>query len=82
MRLSVFGGGSWGTAVAHQLARRGHNVLLWAREAEVAEGINDRHRNPLFVSDLDLDPGIRAEQIDLAGFGRLASALQTHRETH
>lgn len=60
MRLSVFGGGSWGTAVAHQLARRGHDVLLWAREPEVAEGINDHHRNPLFVSDLDLDPGIRA----------------------
>ncbi len=60
MRLSVFGGGSWGTAVAHQLARRGHDVLLWAREPEVAEGINSDHRNPLFVSDLDLDPGIRA----------------------
>jgi glycerol-3-phosphate dehydrogenase (NAD(P)+) len=53
--------------VAHQLARRGHNVLLWAREAEVAEGINDRHRNPLFVSDLDLDPGIRAvDDLDAA----------------
>jgi len=60
MRLSVFGGGSWGTAVAHQLARRGHDVLLWAREPEVAEGINTDHRNPLFISDLDLDPGIRA----------------------
>ncbi len=60
MKLSVFGGGSWGTAVAHQMARRGHDVLLWAREPEVAEGINSDHRNPLFVSDLDLDPGIRA----------------------
>jgi glycerol-3-phosphate dehydrogenase (NAD(P)+) len=60
LKLSVFGGGSWGTAVAHQLARRGHDVLLWAREPEVAEGINAEHRNPLFVSDLDLDPGVRA----------------------
>jgi glycerol-3-phosphate dehydrogenase (NAD(P)+) len=58
LKLSVFGGGSWGTAVAHQLARRGHDILLWAREPEVAEGINEEHRNPLFVSDLD--PGIRA----------------------
>lgn len=60
MRLSVFGGGSWGTAVAHQLARRGHDAVIWAREPEVADGINSGHRNPLFVSDLDLDPGIRA----------------------
>jgi len=60
MKLSVFGGGSWGTAMAHHLARRGHDVLLWAREPEVAEGINSDHRNPLFLSDLDLDPGLRA----------------------
>ncbi len=60
MRLSVFGGGSWGTAMAHQLARRGHEVCLWAREPEVVEGINAEHRNPLFISDLDLHPGIEA----------------------
>ena len=46
MRLSVFGAGSWGTALAHQMARRGHVVLLWAREPEVVEGINQTHRNP------------------------------------
>jgi glycerol-3-phosphate dehydrogenase (NAD(P)+) len=60
MRLSVFGGGSWGTAMAHHLARRGHEVLLWALEPEVAEGINLEHRNPLFLSDLDLDPNLRS----------------------
>jgi len=46
--------------MAHQLARRGHEVVLWAREREVAEGINAEHRNPLFISDLDLHPGIEA----------------------
>jgi glycerol-3-phosphate dehydrogenase (NAD(P)+) len=73
LKLSVFGGGSWGTAVAHQLARRGHDVVLWAREPEVAEGINAKHRNPLFVSDLELDPGVRAVE-DLA-------AAATHSDT-
>jgi glycerol-3-phosphate dehydrogenase (NAD(P)+) len=60
MRISVFGGGSWGTAMAHQLARRGHDVVLWALEPEVVDGINQAHRNPLFISDLDLHPEIRA----------------------
>ncbi|MBD3853691.1 MAG: NAD(P)-binding domain-containing protein, partial [Acidobacteria bacterium] len=60
MRMTVFGGGSWGTAMAHHLARRGHEVMLWAREPEVAEGINSEHRNPLFLSDLELDKGIEA----------------------
>ncbi len=58
--MSVFGGGSWGTAMAHHLARRGHEVMLWAREPEVAEGINSEHRNPLFLSDLELDKGVQA----------------------
>lgn len=60
MRLSVFGGGSWGTALAHQMARRGHDVLLWAREQEVVDGVNDGHVNPLFLSDLELHPELRA----------------------
>lgn len=60
MKISVFGTGSWGTALAQQMARRGHDVLSWSRESEVAEGINSEHRNPLFLSDLDLHPGLAA----------------------
>lgn len=60
MRISVFGAGSWGCALAHQMARRGHDVLLWAFEPEVAAGINADHRNPVFLTDAELHPGIRA----------------------
>jgi glycerol-3-phosphate dehydrogenase (NAD(P)+) len=61
MRISVIGAGSWGTALAHQLARRGHEVRLWAREEEVVRGINGSHRNPLFLDDLDLEPAVVAD---------------------
>jgi len=60
MQVTVFGGGSWGMAMAHQLARRGHDVRMWAREPEVVDGVNAEHRNPLFISDLDLHPGLVA----------------------
>ncbi len=60
MRISVIGGGSWGTALAHHLARRGQDVLLWALEDEVAQGIDREHKNPIFLSDLELDPRLRA----------------------
>lgn len=60
MNISVFGSGSWGTALAHHMARHGHEVLAWAREEEVVRGINERHHNALFLSDLELDPGLRA----------------------
>ncbi|MEE4272699.1 MAG: NAD(P)H-dependent glycerol-3-phosphate dehydrogenase [Thermoanaerobaculales bacterium] len=59
MEMTVFGGGSWGCALAHQMARRGHDVLLWAFEAEVAAGINADHRNPVFLTDAELHPAIR-----------------------
>jgi glycerol-3-phosphate dehydrogenase (NAD(P)+) len=68
MRISVFGAGSWGTALAHQLARRGHELRLWAREREVVDGINHGHRNPLFLTDLDVHPEVVAND-DLSGVG-------------
>jgi glycerol-3-phosphate dehydrogenase (NAD(P)+) len=57
--------------MAHHLARRGHEVLMWALEPEVAEAITSRHRNPLFLSDLDLHPGLAAVS-DLAAAARHA----------
>lgn len=60
MRVAVVGAGSWGTALAIHCARAGHDVRLWAREAEVVEGINRQKRNPLFLSDVALPAGVEA----------------------
>ena len=46
LRIAVAGGGSWGTALAHLLAGKGHAVTLWMRDAETAEAVNTRHENP------------------------------------
>ncbi len=59
--------------MAHQLARRGHEVVLWAREPEVANGINTRHRNPLFLADLELHSGIRAVDDPLTAAGHAST---------
>ncbi|MEW6553010.1 MAG: NAD(P)H-dependent glycerol-3-phosphate dehydrogenase [Actinomycetota bacterium] len=64
MKVTVVGSGSWGTAMASHLALLGHEVRMWAREPEVVEGINRDARNPLFLSDVELAPGIAAD-IDL-----------------
>jgi glycerol-3-phosphate dehydrogenase (NAD(P)+) len=34
--------------------------MLWARETEVVQGVNAHHRNPLFLSDVDLHPELVA----------------------
>lgn len=60
-RAAVFGAGSWGTAFAQILADAGaEQVTLWARRAEVAEPIRDQHRNPDYLSEVELAPTITA----------------------
>lgn len=59
-RVAVVGAGSWGTALAHLLARKGVPTVVWSHEADVAEGIERGHRNPRYLSDVPLDPRLRA----------------------
>ena len=58
--IGVIGGGAWGTALAQVARGGGAEVLLWAREAEVVEGINRGHENAAFLPGVPLDPGLRA----------------------
>jgi glycerol-3-phosphate dehydrogenase (NAD(P)+) len=59
-RVSVIGGGAWGTALAVVAHRAGRDVTLWALEPEVVAAVNGQHRNPLYLPDVDLDPAIVA----------------------
>ena len=52
--LAVVGSGAWGTALACHAARLGHTVAMWAYEPQVAEEINTRHTNSLYLPDLSL----------------------------
>ncbi|HEU4368057.1 MAG TPA: NAD(P)H-dependent glycerol-3-phosphate dehydrogenase [Methylomirabilota bacterium] len=54
----MVGAGSWGTALAVHLARAGTRVRLWARSTELVEAARARRRNPWYVSDVDLPPGV------------------------
>lgn len=60
MRVAVLGGGAWGTTLADLLTRSGHTVRLWAREAEVVDGINRGHVNELFLPDVQLAEALEA----------------------
>ena len=60
MRCAVVGAGAWGTALADLLARNGHEVVLWARETDVAESVNERHENLRFLAGHPLSPALRA----------------------
>ena len=59
-RVAVVGAGSWGTTLADLLAAKGDEVVLWAFEPEVAEDLNRRHRNDLYLPDAPLHATLTA----------------------
>lgn len=59
-RIGIIGAGAYGTALAAVMRRGGHDVVLWAREPEVAASINRDAENTLFLKGVRLPPGIRA----------------------
>jgi glycerol-3-phosphate dehydrogenase (NAD(P)+) len=63
----VVGAGAWGTAFAHLLVERGHDVTLAARDAEQARAIAETGRNPKYLPDVSLQ-GVRGETLDDAPF--------------
>lgn len=58
MVTSVIGAGSWGTALAMQLARAGHSVVLWARDPETAREMNLSRENRRYLPGMMLPPEI------------------------
>jgi glycerol-3-phosphate dehydrogenase (NAD(P)+) len=58
--VAVLGAGSWGTTLADLLARKGHQVRIWAYEPEVVESINARHENAVFLPGATLAASVTA----------------------
>jgi glycerol-3-phosphate dehydrogenase (NAD(P)+) len=58
--VAVVGAGSWGTALADLLARKGMPVRIWAFERSVAEAINERHENPIYLKGITLSDNLSA----------------------
>ncbi|MCK5679662.1 NAD(P)H-dependent glycerol-3-phosphate dehydrogenase, partial [bacterium] len=54
MNIGVVGAGSWGTALADLLARIGHQVTLWAYEADLVVRMRETRENDLFLPDISL----------------------------
>ncbi len=59
MRVTVLGGGSWGTTVASIVARRNEGTL-WARDPQVAAEVRDKHTNGRYLPDCALTPSLHA----------------------
>jgi glycerol-3-phosphate dehydrogenase (NAD(P)+) len=50
--VTVLGAGSWGTALAVHLARVGHDVRLWARDAALVDAMAASRSNSVYLPDI------------------------------
>ena len=58
-RTAVVGAGSWGTALANLLAKKGGETILWSYEPEVAESIRAEQVNRRYLDGVRLDRRLR-----------------------
>lgn len=58
-KVSVYGAGSWGTALSYVLAQNNHDLLLWTHRAEQAEEIN-QHTNNRYLEGIRLPENLKA----------------------
>ncbi|MBK6886648.1 MAG: NAD(P)H-dependent glycerol-3-phosphate dehydrogenase [Tetrasphaera sp.] len=59
MKVTILGGGNWGTTVASLVARK-HDTLLWARNETVVEEVNQRHTNSTYLPGFTLAKKLKA----------------------
>ncbi len=80
-RVAVIGAGSWGTALANLLAKKGIETVLWSHEPDVAAAVEREHRNPRYLSEVALDERLRATA-DIAEASRGAGVVLSVSPSH
>ena len=59
IRVAVLGAGSWGTTFA-SLAAHNAETVVWSRDGDLADEINQHHRNGRYLPSFTLHPALRA----------------------
>ena len=80
-RVTVLGGGGWGTALAVHLARLGKDVTLWARDAALVAELTATRMNRTYLAGVELPESIRLTA-DLADALRRAACVVSAVPSH
>ena len=57
-KIAVVGAGSWGTALATVLDRKGISLNLWIREEELLETVKNTRENDMYLPGVKLGNNI------------------------
>jgi glycerol-3-phosphate dehydrogenase (NAD(P)+) len=58
MRVTVLGGGSFGTAIANLASRNGCDTRMFIRDAAVAKDMQETRRNQRYLPDFEMDKNL------------------------
>jgi len=61
MKITVLGGGAWGTALAQMLAQNSVETVLWTRNEQVISAIREKRENVLYLPGVSLSDKLIAE---------------------
>lgn len=56
--VTIFGAGSWGTAIAKNISENGYRVRIWAKEKNVVDSIIKKRENKIFLPGVKLPSSI------------------------
>lgn len=56
IKITVFGSGSWGTALANVLCEKGYKIILWGRNEDKVKKILELRENIYYLPGYKLDP--------------------------
>ncbi|HQC86169.1 MAG TPA: 2-dehydropantoate 2-reductase N-terminal domain-containing protein, partial [Rhodoferax sp.] len=61
MKIIVLGAGAWGTALAISASRnpQGHQVTLWARDADQAQAMRTQRENARYLPGAPFPPALQ-----------------------
>lgn len=79
--IGVLGSGSWGTALGVHLARTGHEVRLWARDAALAAQMASTRINATYLPGIELPQALQPTHAlaeALAGAEFVVMAVPSH----
>ena len=59
-KISIIGGGSWGTALSQVASTNIEEVLIYVRDQEVVKSINNNYINDKYFPEFKLNQNIKA----------------------
>lgn len=79
--IGVLGSGSWGTALGVHLARSGHEVRLWARDAALVQQMAATRTNAFYLPGIELPQGLQPTSVlgdAISGAELVVMAVPSH----